>query len=314
MNKDHLINILSKNYSFDNSQDLTLLRKGTDNDVYVFFSKNGKKIIARVGKRKIASSIKFEIGLIEALIRNRVAVAPVVKTLSKKEFVELSDGTAIACFEFVNGKPVELNNNIPDVSLIKQAAKALGKFHQATINLNLNPTGRRTIYSEFERALELKQKIVVMFTDGKEFIGNVKETLERAKDIKTVWGIIHNDYNPSNILFQNSKLMSIVDFDWACPGPFLIDVGHGAVTWSTKEEEIEPDEKDFDEFIRSYRQISPLGKFNDQELYFWAAYSCLYLAANFICDSTINNKYGITRTDQSWMYKRFKYYRNRLAK
>lgn len=37
---------------------------------------------------------------------------------------------------------------------------------------------------------------------------------------------IHRDYHPNNVLFENGKLVGVVDWVNACMGPVGVDVGH----------------------------------------------------------------------------------------
>lgn len=38
-------------------------------------------------------------------------------------------------------------------------------------------------------------------------------------------GLIHGDYQPGNVLFENGKMTGIIDWDLACLGPQNLDVG-----------------------------------------------------------------------------------------
>ena len=306
--KNNLLQILKNNYSLDTAKEIKLLRKGIDNDIYLFFSEDGEKQIARFGKRDISNSIEFEVKLINELVKYGIRTPSIIKTKDGNNFVNLSGGKVLLCFEFVEGKSPVQEGNVPKVSQVNEAARCIGEFHRATMNLDLDVSGRRTMFSELERVNELKSPIKELFKDSEEFISDTNRMLEFGQKVKFKQGIIHNDYNPTNVLFDNSDLVVIVDFDWACKGPLLIDVGYGAVTWSTEEKEIKPDWKKFNKFITSYKEIGPIRNFQKKELYFWSAYSCLYLAANFICDSVKENRYSIKSTKQSWMYKRYKYY------
>lgn len=306
--KNNILEIIKSNYSFDEEKGITLLREGTDNAVYSFFDSEGKRNIARVGKRKTSESIDFEIKLLNVLVEKGVKVAPVIKTIEGKDFVD-KNGNAVACFEFIEGETTTIDDKISEkTDLIIQAGKALGEFHKATLNVSIPSEKRRTIFSEMDRVLDKPEKIKEMFEGGEEFIDDVKKSLDVAKLKTPDWGIIHNDYNASNVLFKDSKVSAILDFDWACQGPLLMDVGYGAMAWSTPDKITEPNIEAFEGFINGYNSTGPIKINKDKDFYFWTAYSCLYLAANVLCDAFFDNRYNLKSVNQVWMCRRFKYF------
>ncbi|MFO8053349.1 MAG: phosphotransferase [Candidatus Omnitrophota bacterium] len=303
--------ILIREYSAKPKKSLELVREGIDNDVYIFYNRNNTKIIARINKTGQIPSLKFEVELINKLVKSKVPTAKIVPTTSGKYFKKVNSRQAIICFEYVEGAPIDYGPEYtPRLSLVKQAGAALGQFHQATINLNLEEKRKRTIYSELEKALINSRKIINTFQDAETFINEVKKTLEKAKKgvFKSSQGVIHNDYNTSNILFKNHKLQAILDFDWACPGPLLMDVGYGAMSWSTAEKDAKPGKKAFSAFINSYNSTSPIKVNFNNSLWFWTGYSCLYLSCGFLSRMAIDNEYNLTSVKQSHMYRRFLYY------
>lgn len=307
---------LIRKYSANPRKPLELVREGIDNDVYIFHNRNNTKIIARINKTGRIPSLKFEVKLINKLVKSNVPTAKIVPTKDGEYFKKVNSRQAIICFEYVEGTPIDCGPEYtPKISLVKQAGAALGQFHQATINLNLEEKRKRTIYTELEKALINSKNIIHTFQGGKLFINEVKNALKKAKkeSSKSPQGVIHNDYNTSNILFKNKKLQAILDLDWACPGPLLMDVGYGAMSWSTAEKDAKPDKKSFNTFINSYNSISPVKvKFNDN-LWFWTAYSCLYLSCSFLSRMAIDNEYNLTSVKQSHMYQRFLHYIEKIV-
>ncbi len=308
---DQIKQILVDNYSADPKQPVDLIRDGIDNDVYTFYTLDNQKVIARINKTGKIPSLKFEVKLVEELINQNVPTAKIIPNSEQKLFTKISSTQALVCFEFIQGKPIDYGPDyVPEEDLVNQAGSALGQFHHATLNLNLDESRKRTIYTELENALNNKTKIINTYNDGKSFIYEVKTALEKAKnkEFESPDGIIHNDYNASNVLFKNKQLQAILDFDWACPGPLLMDVGYGAMSWSTAEKDTEPNKKAFNAFVNNYNSTSPLEVVLDGNFWFWTAYSCLYLGCGFLTRMANNNKYNLTSTTQSHMYRRYLHY------
>ncbi len=307
--------ILVDNYRADPKKPIKLIRDGIDNDVFTFYTLNKEKIIGRVNKTEKIPSLKFEVSLINKLIRQNVPTAKIIATKDKKLFIKITPNQALVCFEFIEGTPINYGPvYIPEIKLVKQAGSALGQFHQATLNLDLKEKRKRTIYTELENALNNQSNIINTYNNGQSFINEVKNVLRKTKhkEFKSPHGIIHNDYNTSNVLFKENQLLAILDFDWACPGPLLMDVGYGAMCWSTAEKDAQPNKSAFNIFIKSYNSTSPIKVNFDNNLWFWTAYSCLYLACGFLSRMAINNEYNLTSTTQSHMYRRYLYYLNKI--
>lgn len=303
--------ILIRKYSANPKKPLKLIREGIDNDVYIFYNRSNAKIIARINKTEQIPSLKFEVKLINKLVKSNVPTAKIVPTTSGEYFKKVNSRQAIICFEYVEGTPIDYGPEYtPQISLVKQVGAALGQFHQATINLNLEEKRKRTIYTELEIAISNKKEIIDTFKDGQIFINIANKTLQRAKEKEkqAISGIIHNDYNTSNILFENTKLQAILDFDWACPGPLLMDVGYGAMSWTTAEKDVKPNKEAFEVFVDQYNENSPTKADYDKNFWFWTAYSCLYLACGFLSRMAIDNEYSLTSVKQSYMYRRFLHY------
>jgi Ser/Thr protein kinase RdoA (MazF antagonist) len=303
--------ILVDNYSADSKEQINLIRDGIDNNVYTFRTLDNQKLIARVNKTGQIPSLQFEVNLVKELIDRNVPTAKVVPSKNNELFIEITPKQALVCFEFIQGHPIEYGPDyVPKTSLVKQAGSALGIFHQATLNLSLKIARKRTIYTELENSLTNQTNIINTYNDGESFINGVKDTLSKAKSNKydSPAGIIHNDYNTSNVLFKNMNLQAILDFDWACPGPLLMDVGYGAMSWSTAEKNTKPNETAFCTFISSYNLTSPLNVILNNKFWFWAAYSCLYLGCGFLNRMAVNNQYNLSSSSQSHMYKRYLYY------
>lgn len=296
---------LVDNYSASSKKLPTLIQKSVDNETYLFITNTNQKKIVRISHTKKITAINNEVKLISQLQLCGIKTPAIVMS-AKGKLCQLFNGNPVVCFDYIDHDNItdEYNKNA-----IYQAGRALGEFHSKSRNIGYQ--NGRHVYSEYERTLKNYQDIIRTYSNGKVFIDNVKKTLNKAKINKDKYGLIHNDYNVANVLFKKNKLQSIIDFDLSCEGPLIIDVAYGAVCWSTKNGEFNPQKDDFKQFVKAYNDSSPFKVKIDEKLFFWAAFSCLSIACDLLCDSLKDNNFNIKDIYDSWMYRRFEYYINK---
>lgn len=305
---DELLKLLADFYSADTNQPVELIREGVDNNTYSFYTRAGRKVVSKINGREKPEFVAGEIALIESLKKGGARVATVITAIDGSDYKILNNKTVV-CFEFIDNNPIDHGSKYQaDINRVGKAGYALGKFHGVSIKLKLDSKHRKTIFSELERAILNRKKIMNNYKGGDKFIKDVENALIKSKKGSFDWGVIHNDYNISNVLFKESRMKAIIDFDLACNGPLLMDVGFGAASWSTANGSVVPQEEAFKSFINGYNKSSPIKVTKDRKLYFWTAFSCLNIACDLLCDSLTNNIYSISDVNQSWMYGRYKHY------
>lgn len=302
------IQILNE-YGFSTLEAPILLRQGIDNDMYTL--ENGvKKILIRISKRDLGESIIFETILLEKLNKKDIPVSKIIKTKKGRSFLNIN-GTTVTCFEFIEHQDiiVELDNK-PELSIVQQAGKALGQLHTSCLDINIPSKNRRTIYTEVERALKIKNFIKNTYEGGKDYIEQLETyvSFAKEKDGTLKKGVIHNDYIPGNVLFNNNDLKVIVDFDWACYAPLVKDVSLALVIWSLPDNFTKHWEDVFSVFLESYNQTSPYIIKRNSDLFKWICFSCLSDSATYFADLGRENK-NITRITQNRRYKKFLYFK-----
>ena len=285
---------------------IVLIQDGIDNAIYTFALKDNSKAVLRLSKRDVANVIDFETQLLEFLSNQHVPVAQILPTNENKLWVEES-GTVSIAFEYVEGEIITVDShNKPSKNHVLTAGRILGKMHKVSPGFTYKNSKRRSIYSEFERALGIKERILRL-KSGDIFI----KTLERYKSWARVYqgpqGVIHNDYIPSNIIFQNPHSGVIIDFDWACYGPLIKDLGIALCTWTSPDGLDDHWQDLFAAFIDGYNETTQESIPINKDLYKWICFSVLSDACTFFADLSIDNN-EITDVKQCRRYMKYLYF------
>ena len=236
--------IISKHYAIGELVDYEQLLLGYVNISHIIETVvNGKKnkyFLRRYKKGIREEEVEFEHSVIKHLVRKGFdLVARVISTRDGKTFVKQFEGEGgedgggevfYAVFDFLPGedKYTWVNPACNDEEL-KNAAAVLAQFHNAVFDLT--PAGKRyepqiidllpVIVENVEKCAEKAGK-TEFDAYLLENLGPILETIERtlrAIDEKEceeiVHLVIHCDYHPGNLKFQNSKITGLFDFDWS---------------------------------------------------------------------------------------------------
>ena len=298
--------ILSQ-YNIPPNSSAHLLRESSDNQVYVVG--NRQKKILRLSKKLPIEDAVFEHDVYEHLSHYNFPVAKWNKTRDGKLYASV-DKTGIAVlFDFLEGYHVVVDkNHFPTKEQVSAAGKMLGSISKAGEKFVLSSPRSRTIFSELERAMVFQEIFEKDFEGGKIFIQQVKEVTNLGHKHKSINGLIHNDYRPSNIFFKNdSKISGVIDFDWSCIGPKIKDLALGALEWSFPDGCEKPNIAILDTFLDGYNSVSKIKYERNKELYFWIMFAALSDVATYFCDRIefLDVKKNIS---SSYMYKKYLFF------
>jgi len=296
-------------YGFDPSYPLLLLQEGVDNDMYVFTMANGSKGVLRLSKRNITETVDFEATLLNFLFEHRAPVPEILMTTKRNLWVVINGVTTVA-FRFISGTTIAVEHDTkPDIRYACAAGEALARLHVAGLSFTYENHKRRTIFTEYERAL-LRRDSIVKLDGGSEFLTIIESYLKWARQYQGDMGIIHNDFIPSNILFDKFSVSAVVDFDWSCKGPLIKDLGIALAEWSLPNGLEHHWEEIFMSFLEGYNKSAPQKISPDKNLYQWICFSCLSDACTFFADLPTDSR--ITRATQCRRYRKFIYFEKYL--
>ncbi|MDO8524079.1 MAG: phosphotransferase [bacterium] len=294
-------------YELVETSPVCLLRDSPDNEVFVVGEKDKK--ILRISKRLPIEDIKFEYEATEYLFKQGLPVPSWVRTKSDS-FYTLSNGAVAVIFDFLSGHHIQVDkNHLPTTTQAFNAGKGLGLLSNKAIVFTPSTPRKRNIFSELERALTLSDVFVKNFEGGEKFVSEVKDAINFAKSQKETAGLIHNDYRPSNVFFNdNDDITGIIDFDWSCVGPLVKDLALAVVEWSFPDGQTEADFTIFDAFLDGYNSVANIKWKKDKKLYSWIKFATLSDAATYFCDLLENSSETNKLVLSSYMYQKYLFF------
>ena len=293
-------------YELVEASPVCLLRESTDNDVFVVGEKDKK--ILRISKRLPIEDIKFEYEAIEYLFKQGLPVPRLAQTRSGN-FYTLHNGRVAVMFDFLNDHHIKVSkDHLPTTTQAFNAGKALGLLSSKAIQFTQSAPRKRNIFSELERALTLSDVFIKDFEGGEKFIKEVKTAIDFAKSQKETTGLIHSDYRPSNVFFNdNDEITGIIDFDWSCVGQIVKDLALAVVEWSFPDGQTEVDFTIFDAFLNGYNSVANIKWKKDKKLYSWIKFATLSDATTYFCDLA-NNLGSNKQIIKSYMYQKYLFF------
>ncbi len=304
----NLLNIL-KQYNLEEFGSPKLIRESADNIVYLAGTKDKK--ILRISKRLPVEDIEFEFNVFEHLLKNNFPVPNWNKTKDGKIFAKLENTIAVM-YNKIDGYQAKADkDNLPNKDQAYVAGKYLALMHNISVSFKTDSSRIRNIFSELERVINIKNIIIEQFENGKEFIEQVEEAIKFGKEDKNIKGLIHNDYRPSNVLFENdNKINGIIDFDWSCNGHVIKDLAPAVVEWSFSDGRTKPEWELFDMFLAGYNSVAKNKYEKGALLYSWIKFACLSDACTFFADLN-EGQYSdkvINDVDQCYMYRKYLFF------
>lgn len=281
-----------------------ILKDGSDNTVYLVYRGNEKYILRQSKKLKKKKDFEFEINFIEYLSEHNLPVPKVIRNNQGSPITYYND-VAYCLFSFCSGDKFCIDKeHSPSFSLAYNAGQTLAHFHMISKEYSYKVPPRRTMISELRRVIRTSRGFAKHYENGINFVHEVEEMLDSPILKNKPNCIIHNDFRAHNLLFNKDQVSAILDFDWACPGNSLKDLGHALVEWSYPDGAKEHNPAIFHHFLKGYTSIFP--DIELDQLQFWIRFSCLSDAATYFRDRL----YDTTkiRPIRSYMYKKYLYF------
>lgn len=265
----------------------TQIYSGSDNDIFLLTSDDNTKYIFRHSLReKPAQDMHFEQVFSKFLYDHNIPVRLILET---------GENTLLS---YCDGKNIKISELTTDMAF--NGGKTLALFHKASKEFKKEVLPKRHVADELYRALNIKEKIINKYADGKLFIKQIQDILLNVPESNM---IIHNDFRVQNVLFDKTNISAILDFDWACIGNPIKDLGHAMVEWSY------PDGGTFNSdifkaFFDGYKSI--VHNIDINQLKYWIAFSCLSDTATYLVDTIDDKPYS--EKILSWMYGKYLFF------
>lgn len=234
---------------------------GIINETYLitFFDKS--EIVVRIyNKERKVKEVAREIAIMEQLRKKGISI-PEIYTIKNKKYLYFKDkdkkNRIAVCMEFIDGDELQPN----DHNLIQSCAITQSKMHSILTKKDMPSKERQRGILKIKKWMD---KEVMLAINNKNIKKEIKsQILEKYKSLLCDWkinqkslleipfGIVHLDYDSSNILIKNNNISGIIDFDDVTDSPLLIDLGFSVWWWLFFNFE-KSDLKVGTEYIKSY--------------------------------------------------------------
>lgn len=283
------------------------MHDGSDNIVYLIDTDKGAFVFRISKKYKSNNDFKFETDFIDYLYKENIPVPKPIYNIHGSIITEW-DGISSCLFTFCSGTSLKIDkDHLPTPRQAFNAGIMLAKFHNTSKDYQPNIDPQRKMRTELERLKYKEKEFLSKYEQSEDFVKAVKDVLANSLIYKTPDCIIHNDFRAQNLLFEKDNITAILDFDWACRGCALKDLGHALAEWSYPDGATEHSAEIFKEFLNGYETIRP--NINMNELHEWIYISCLSDAVTYFMDRL----YPIDEVKplKSYMYRKYLYFKGK---
>lgn len=216
------INDILSHYELDQAVAFEATMTGISNSNFKVELENGQKVLLKISNDKTIEQLNNEQQVLLALEKRnfRYSIHP-FKTIQGKPIYTHNHLNGVV-FPFINGLPPQMNNDV-----CYQVGRALGELHSLQIGKEdldvLRPHdlvgfGGQGIYE-----YTLKKDSPRDFVEDFNFI--FPDKLQNIPyDVFPV-GVIHGDLYFDNSLFNDGKLVTLIDFEQSGRGRFILDLG-----------------------------------------------------------------------------------------
>lgn len=227
----------------------------SSNAIYPFWSKTHEKICflrLSPAEEKKLDDVKSEISLIEWLIDKGFPAMIPVSMKDGKLFRQINTEWGIyniSCFEKVSGNSLKETKGTSQI--VKGYGKTLGELHALMKEYPYSEDRRnhKMLLCEIEDRM---QKYGASEIVRKEF-EDVRKELESLPLSTSDYGVIHYDFEPDNVFYDEKKeSFSVIDFDDAICCWYALDVVRALDALDEVVEDI-PKEEAIASFLEGYR-------------------------------------------------------------
>lgn len=246
---------------------------GMTSDNWFVESAQGKYFLRRRNPCFTPESIDFEMGLIEHLLALGFPTAPLIRTRDGRLRVDV-EGRHWELYEYLSGERFSATN----LAQIRSSARLLARFHRSAAGYKVRPVPERIVdlsriehfIDIFEEELKARTKalgtvlapsLAGFFRGQADLVLKGIEPLSRQPLV-----LIHGDFQPSNILFQEDRATALLDFGDVSFSYRAYDVARAILRFSTlkadwgRQQDIVPllDLERVRAFMGSYQSELPL--------------------------------------------------------
>jgi len=253
-------------------KNLWVMAWGYNNIILLAQTDRGKVTIRFSQRERTGRDLEFESEVAQKLHQSGIPVRVPLVSEEGKLFYRISGGYALQVQTYLEGSskpPKFLKSHLTSSAELLAQLHSVGRARefeyidrsfdagQVVRESSLRLTETKNIPAEFLREIGWK----AFFIEVEDFFDRFAEIWKRTRDTVRV-GLVHGDFNPSNLVFDEEKVVGVLDFERAGWGPQIFDVGFAVAQWSFHNNRWSPLTV-FDDFVESYTGV---GRLESQEL------------------------------------------------
>ena len=237
---------------------------GTANSNAVVQTDRGPLFVKRRNPRYSAEGcVAFDHSLMEYLAPRRVGTPLALRTLEGTRWLRL-EGSVYEVYPWMSGEPHDRHS----VQQVAAAGRALAAYHDAVRHFP-PPAGKEwpryrdpAVIRDGLRGIEAEVAATLAAPDAEYLRGQVEAvslelTDEKYHSLPKL--VVHGDYHPGNVLYQDGEVAGIFDLDWATVQPRVLDLADGLMLFAG-ERDTEIDDADIVSLTQTWRPSRDRGR------------------------------------------------------
>jgi len=223
------------------------IKEGVENTNYLVQLSDTKKFILTLfEKRTKEQDLPYFNNLMKLFYDNGIS-CPLSLTLNKKNLFKIKDKPC-CIYSFIEGRPVMK----PNLEQLKSLGNSIAQLHQFgdhselfRENIMLLPSWK-FITNQFA-----KKETKINIKEYKYILNNINTLSDSfPENLRKI--NIHADLFKDNIFFIDNQVSGFIDFFFSCTDSIVYDLATFVNAWFFSENKF--DEKNYEEFLRSYQQ------------------------------------------------------------
>ena len=223
------------------------IKEGVENTNYLVQLSDTKKFILTLfEKRTKEQDLPYFNNLMKLFYDNGIS-CPLSLTLNKKNLFKIKDKPC-CIYSFIEGRPVVK----PNLEQLKSLGNSIAQLHQFgdhselfRENIMLLPSWK-FITNQFA-----KKETKINVKEYKYILNNINTLSDSfPENLRKI--NIHADLFKDNIFFIDNQVSGFIDFFFSCTDSIIYDLATFVNAWFFSENKF--DEKNYEEFLRSYQQ------------------------------------------------------------
>jgi len=219
---------LLKNYNIGEFKLSKGISEGVENTNYIIETTKNKFIFTIYEDRVDVKDLPFFLGLQKHLNASGF-LCPKPVANKAGDIINHFKGKCFSIVSFIQGKwPKTITNNE-----VKKASDALAKLHNASTLLPSDLSRGNSMNKDFwlKTYESVKEKACLEYKELELIVDHAKEIINKSWPSHLPKGIIHADYFPDNVMFNNDKVSGVIDFYMACEDIFAYDLAIALNAW-----------------------------------------------------------------------------------